>query len=465
MTGLLATELAGGRLPVGPRRAVAITTVLGAMALAVVDAGMVNVALPGLAQAFGVSPARAILVVTAYQAGMVMALLPLGALGERYGHRRVFAFSVTVFATASTAAAFAPGLPWLIAARVLQGLGGAGIMALGMALLRFTVSKGHLGRAIGWNALNVALTSAAAPALGALVLAATDWRGLFLSTLPVAVMVLAGTRALPATPRSDTPVDAASAGLNALAFALVILGAQAVTTAPWAGLACLASGGLAFLLLLRREAPRSNPMFPLDLLRGRSFRLSVLASTCCFAAQSAGLLAMPFLLQHQLHQAALTAGFYITVWPLSVAAAALVAGRLSDRLSTAWLCGLGGAALSAGLAGAGFWIDVTRPATLVPCLMLAGIGFGLFQSPNNRNMFLSAPAGRSGAAGGMQGAARVTGQTLGALAVALFFSLRSLDTAMKCSLGLAALLALCAGIVSLWRSTAVRHGGAENEGA
>src|SRR5687768_911755 len=99
----------------GARRAVAIATVLAAMTMAVLDAGMANVALPSLTREFGVSPAQSVLVVTAYQAGLVMALLPLGALGERFGHARVFALSVATFASASLVAALAPAFEWLTA--------------------------------------------------------------------------------------------------------------------------------------------------------------------------------------------------------------------------------------------------------------------------------------------------------------------------------------------------------------
>lgn len=435
----------------GPRRAVAIFTVLSAMTLAVLDAGMANIALPSIGRALDIAPANAILVITAYQAGLIMALLPLGAVGERLGHRQVFTASVALFAIASAFSAISPSLPWLVLSRFLQGIGGAGIMALGIALLRFTAPKGRLGAAIGWNALTVALASAAGPSVGAFTLSLAGWPWLFAVNLPIAVLTLVGARALPHTPRGPDPLDVTSIALSASAFATLIVAAQAATAKPQLAAVLLAASLAALVLLLRREAPKPRPLFPLDLLQCESFRLSVIASICCFAAQSAGLVALPFLLQHELRLTPLAAGSYITVWPLSVAVAALVAGRLSDRVSTAWLCAFGGAALSAGLAGAGFWTQADRPFTVLPFLALAGVGFGLFQSPNNRNMFLSAPSERIGAAGGMQGTARVSGQTLGVMAMALLFSLTTMDGALQFGFGLAALVALTAGVVSLVR--------------
>lgn len=456
------TSLASGTVPPtdvsaqslglhGRRRAVAILAVLSGMTLAVLDAGVANVALPSIGRALEIAPAKSILIVTAYQAGLIMALLPLGAAGERLGHRRVFTGSVALFGVASGFSAVCPSLPWLALARFLQGIGGAGIMALGVALLRFTVPRDRLGAAIGWNALAVALASAAGPSVGALILSMTSWPWLFAMNLPIAVLTLLGSRALPCTPRGSQKLDVLSIGLMASTFAMLILAAHCATTEPQITPGLIAAFAIAFVLLLHREAPKAQPLFPFDLLRRGSFRMSVVASVCCFAAQSSGLLALPFLLQHKLGLTLLMSGLYVTVWPLSVAVAALVAGRLSDRMSTAWLCALGGATLSVGLAGTALWAPPDRPVTLVPFLVLAGVGFGLFQSPNNRNMFLSAPADRSGAAGGTQGTARVMGQALGVLMMSSLFSLTAMEGALELGFALAALLALIAGIVSLLR--------------
>lgn len=435
----------------GRRRARAIFTVLAAMALAVLDAGMANVALPDIGRGLAVSPGESLLVVTAYQAGLIAALLPLGAIGERFGHRRVFTASIALFAVASAFSALSPSLIWLVPARFVQGVGGAGIMGLGVALLRFTVSSDRLGAAIGWNALVVALASAAGPSLGALILSMAGWPWLFAMTLPIAALALLGSRSLPVSPLRSTALDFTSMALNASVFGTLILAVQTMTSNPALAAGLILASVIALRRLLLREAPKLQPLFPLDLLRTMSVRLSVIASVCCFAAQSAGLLALPFLLHQELHLTPLTSGLYVTVWPLSVAVAAMIAGGLSDRIPTAWLCAAGGAILSAGLTGAGLLAQANQPLALLPFLALAGVGFGLFQSPNNRNLLLSAPAERSGAAGGLQGTARVTGQTAGVLIMTLLFSLTTMTQALQFGFGLAALLALAASVASLTR--------------
>jgi DHA2 family multidrug resistance protein-like MFS transporter len=141
----------------------------------------------------------------------------------------------------------------------------------------------------------------------------------------------------------------------------------------------------------------------------------------------------------------------MTAWPLTVAATAPIVGRLADRISTGLLCAAGGAILAAGLAATAFWPLNGDPRPLIGFSVLCGLGFGLFQTPNNRNMFLAAPAERSGAAGGMQGTARLIGQTAGAVLVTLLFALTSMAAAPRVAFALGAALTLAAGAVSALR--------------
>jgi len=358
---------------------------------------------------------------------------------------------VMLFTAASALCALSPSLPWLVAARFLQGLGGAAIMALGVALLRAVVPHHRLGAAIGWNALAVALSSAAGPTVGAAILSAASWPWLFAVNLPLGVVVLLAGRALPDRPGTSRRLDLISVALNAGAFAALVVGVDLLPARPLLAVALLAAAALGVAALVRREMPQEAPLIPLDLLRSGSFRMSVIASVCCFAGQTAGMVALPFYLQHGLGQDAFMTGLYMTPWPLTVAVAAPVAGRLANRIPTAWLCAVGGACLAVGLAATSLWPLRGDLLALVPLCMLCGLGFGLFQVPNNRNMLLSAPLARSGAAGGMQGTARLSGQTAGAVTMTLLFTLTSADAAPRIGLGIAAVFALAGGMVSTLR--------------
>ena len=446
----LPPEAAEDGLPT-PRRFLAAAAVLAAIVLAVLDSAIANVALPTISASLSVPAAASVWVVTGYQMALVMALLPCAALGESLGYRRVFVVGVVVFTAASALCAASPSLPWLVAARFVQGIGGAAIMSLIAALLRFTYPQRLLGTAIGWNALAVALSSAAGPTIGASILSVAGWPWLFAVNIPVGLIVLSMSPALPVTTGTGRLPDLLSVALNAAVFAPLVVGTDLMSSRPVAGGVLMAVAAAALVALVRREAPRQAPLIPLDLLRSWPFRVSVMASVCCFAAQMAGYVALPFYLEHGLGQETFATGLYMTPWPLTVAFAAPVSGRAADRVHTAILCAAGGGCLALGLALAAAWPLGHNPLPLVPFMVLAGLGFGFFQTPNNRTMLLSAPRERSGAAGGAQATARLIGQTTGAVIMALLLALLPVDQAPRIGLGVAAVLALAGGLVSMLR--------------
>jgi len=441
------------------RSAVAIASVLAAMVLVVLDAAITNVALPSIGQSLQTTPARSIWIVTAYQAALVMALFPCAALGESLGYRKVFTAGVLLFTGASVMCAWSPSLSWLVAARFLQGLGGAAVMALGVALLRVVVPDGRLGAAIGWNALAVALASAAGPTIGAAILSATSWPWIFAVNLPLGAVVLLASRALPHVTGTARPLDMLSVAINLCAFASLVIGAELLPVKPMLAAVLIATAAISLLALVEREKPKRAPLIPLDLLGSASFRISVIASVLCFAGVAAGLVALPFHLQHQLGQDVLMTGLYMTPWPLTVAVAAPLAGRLAKHVSTAWLCAAGGLLLATGLACAALMPFQGNLLPLVLFTILSGLGFGLFQVPNNQNMFMSAPRERRGAAGGMQGTARLSGQTTGAIIMTLLFTMAGVGSAPRIGLAVGAVLTLAAGLVSFIRvgSNAAAH--------
>ena len=437
-------------LPI-PRRHFATLAIMAALVLVVLDGAIANVALPTIATSLGVSAASSVWVVSGYQMALVMTLLPCAALGESLGLRRVFTGGVALFTAASLLCALSPSLPWLVAARFLQGFGGAAVMALGIALMHFTYPHRLLGAVIGWNAMVIALSAAAGPTIGSAILVLSSWPWLFAINLPVGAIVLAAALALPQPPGTGRKLDLPSAALNAVAFASLVLCVDRATSEPMLAAAMLVVSIAGFVALVRRELPRQAPLIPLDLLRSRPFRISVIASVCCFAGQMASYVALPFYLQHSLGQDAFRTGLYMTPWPLVVAIAGPISGRLADRMSNALLCAAGGAFLAMGLALAAVWPIHGSLWPLVVFLMLSGFGFGIFQTPNNRNMLLSAPRERSGAAGGMQGTARLLGQTAGAVIMTLLFTLTSSAAAPRIGLAVSAVLALAGGLVSAMR--------------
>jgi DHA2 family multidrug resistance protein-like MFS transporter len=433
----------------GIRQRASAIAVLAAMSLVVLDAGLVNVALPTIAGSLNETPGEAILIVSAYQTALVMGLLPCAHLAERFGYRRLFIGGLASFSAASILCAFAPSLPMLVAARALQGFGGAAVMALGIALLRFALGPHRLGAAIGWNALNVALCSAAAPVLGVLILSVGPWPWLFLAKLPVAALALAAAVALPRVEPTRRSVDVPAILLLGSAAALVLVAAESAIAHPFAA-ALLASAAIASAaLLIGRERARPAPLLPVDLLALRPVRVSVAASICCFAGQSAGLLALPFYLQTGLDHGPTSIGLVMVCWPLAVAATSWFAARLADRFGSALPCVAGGLVLASGLLLSALWPVRDSIAPLAIAAALGGLGFGLFQVPNNRTLFLTAPPERSAAAGGLQGSARLVGQTFGALVMGLLFASLSDMVGPRVGLAVGSAFAVAAAMVSM----------------
>jgi len=436
-----------------PRRYWAIATIVLAISMSVLDSSIANVALPSIARDFHASNAASIWVINAYQIAILATLLPLASLGEIVGYRRISQAGLLVFTLASLACAFAPSLPTLSAARVVQGLGAAGIMSVNAALVRFTYPQRLLGRAIGINAFAVAVSAAIGPTIAAAVLAIAHWRWLFGINGPIGLVTfIIALRALPATPTSPRRRNYVGVLLNVATFAFLIGGVQTLAHESKQALAALqlAAAGVFGFALVRHEINRPAPIIPFDLLKIRMFSLSVATSIASFVAQMAGLVALPFEIQQRIGRSAVETGLLMTPWPVAVAIAAPIAGRLADRYPAGILGGLGLLLLAAGLAALALFPVGGSAADFIWRMALCGLGFGFFQSPNNRTLLLSAPRSRSGAAGGMLATARLLGQSLGAAAVAILFRVYP-DTGSNVVLWVAAAVAVGAALISVAR--------------
>ena len=435
-----------------PRRYWAIAVIILAIAMSVLDSTIVNVALPSIAREFAASPEASVWVVNAYQLAILTLLLPLAALGEIVGYRRVSQAGMALFTAASLGCALAPSLLTLSIARVLQGVGAAGIMSVNPALVRYTYPQRALGRAVGINALAVAVAAALGPTLAAGVLAIADWRWLFGINVPVGLVTLAiSLRALPSSDTARRRLNYGGALLYALALALSLSGLQALAhdAATAAAVVQILAGVLLGWLLLRHERGRSAPLVPFDLLARPIFALSLATSVCSFMAQMCAFVALPFEIQRFGHSAVAT-GLLMTPWPLALACVAPIAGRLADRHPAGILGGIGLLLLSLGLALLALYPPQGPPLWFLARMALCGLGFGLFQAPNNRTILAAAPRARTGAAGGMLSTARLSGQTLGAAGVALLFRAGGIEGA-HLALWLACVLALAGATASLAR--------------
>lgn len=408
------------------RRRWAILAIFTALAMAALDTAIANIALPAIAADLNTTPADVIWVVNVYQIAMVATLLPLAALGEIVGHQRIYFGGLLLFTLASLVCALAWSLPSLLVARVLQGLGAAGVMSVNTALVRFVYPSRLHGRGFGNNALVVATAFTIGPALASGILAVASWPWLFAINIPFGVAaMLIGMKTLPQTPRAAHTFDFPGALLTSISLCLFIVGiGSAAHGASAAVVAVELVGAVIFgAVLIRRQAGHPAPMLPVDLFRRPMFSLSVATAVCSFAVQGLAFVSLPFYFEDVLHRTPVETGFFMTPWSVVVGIMAPIAGRLSDRHSAGMLGGLGLLMLGIGMALLAMLPPSPSVFDIVWRMAICGCGFGFFQSPNMKAIMSSAPDGRGGGASGIVATARLIGQTTGAALAALCFAL------------------------------------------
>ena len=439
----------------GAPRYAAIAAITFGVGLSVLDGTVANVALPSIAADLGVSAADSIWVVNSYQLATVISLLSLSALGDMAGYRRVYLAGLCVFLFGSVWCMACGSLASLIAARVVQGFGSAALASVNTSLIRVIYPKRLLGRGMGINAMVVALSSVAGPSVAAAVLSVASWPWIFAVNIPVCLSALVlSFRYLPPNPerRHAASLDWRSGILNALTFGLFIASVEGYAHGVGgAMIAVMAAASLfAGRMLWRRQRGQEYPLLPVDLLRIPIFTLSICTSICSFLAQMLAMVSLPFFLQVKMGYDEASCGLLLTAWPAAVMLTAPLAGRLVEKVHAGILGGAGLAVFSAGLFSLYLMPSSAEWGNIAWRLAVCGVGFALFQSPNNSIIIASSPQRRSGSASGMMATARLLGQSCGAACVALLFHLFPQQGTDMC-LVMAGCVAAAACVLSLSR--------------
>ena len=411
-------------LPV-PRRYWSVAVMMLGITITVFDSSMSNVALPAISAALGIPASQSVWVVLAYSLTVVGCLLPLSAVAERVGFRRLYGLGMAIFLVSSVSAALSTSMMQLVVSRVGQGLGSAMLMCLFGGILRNTYPLSKLAAGISLNSFTVGITAVVGPTMGAMMLQWFSWQAIFLVNIPLGLLTYFGLRYLPDIPRRAGPFDWTACGLSAALFATALYGLETLGREPLQALLCLVFATLIAWVLLRRSWGQPAPVVPVDLLRIRSIGYSVAASAFFFAAQMAAFVSLPFYFKAVYGASYAQVGLYLGAWAIGGALMAPVSAYMSARFPVAVLCALGSIAMICGLAGLLLMPTSVGQPGLMGCMFLAGVGFGFFQTPNNRAMLGGIPRHRSGAAGGMQATTRVFGQGVGTAFVGVAFQLSS----------------------------------------
>ena len=403
-------------------RWVLVVTVLGS-GMALLDSTVVGIALPSIDRTFHGGLGALQWVVTGYALTLAAFLLLGGSLGDRYGRRRIFSIGVVWFALASACCGLASGSAWLIAARVVQGVGGALLTPASLAIIQASFRTEDRARAIGaWSGLS-GVAAAAGPLVGGYLLAVASWRWVFFINLPLAAVVLAVTaRHVPETsdPTNTGRVDAPGAALAVLFLAGLTYGLIEAAARGWASPAVVAGLALAtvtapaFLLLEHRQA---RPMLPLALFRVRQFSGANAVTFAVYAALGGALFLLPIELQLVAHYSPLASGLALLPLTFVMLLFSARSGQLSARIGPRLQMTFGPFVVGAGLV---LLTRATQPGgyftQVFPAVLLFAVGLATVVAPLTATAMGAAPAEHSGVASAVN---NVVARAAGLLAVAL----------------------------------------------
>lgn len=353
---------------VAPRGAQAV--LLLSMLLASLGTSIANVGLPAMSDAFAAPFPKVRLVVVAYLVGLTATVLVAGRLGDRFGLKPMLLIGMAAFTASAVLCGLSGNLPLLIAARAMQGIGAAFLMTLSLALARQIAPSHRVGRAMGLIASASALGTAVGPALGGLLLAAFDWRSLFLAQVP--------------------------AGLLATLMAALLLPANAAA-----------------------ETKQRSPAFlwqNVDQMMGLALNLAV------SAVMMTTLVVGPFLLTGPLGLTSVSVGLVMAIGPIVSTLTGLPSGRLVDRWGSRPAVSLGLAILAAGALGFALLPERLGLTGYILAVALLTPGYQLFQSGNTTATLADAPPEARGIISGLLGLSRNLGLVLGAWGLGAVFS-------------------------------------------
>ena len=396
-----------------------------AMLLSSLGTSVANVALPTLEETFGASFGAVQWVVLAYLLAVTTLVVGAGRLGDLVGRRRLLVAGIATFTAVSALCAAAPALWMLVAARAVQGIGAAAMMALTLAVVAETVPRGRTGAAMGLLGSTSAIGTALGPSLGGALIAGPGWRAIFLVNVPLGLLALhLAHRHLPTDrerPAADrVRVDVAGTALLAVALGAYALAMTAGGGGPLAAGLLVAVAAAALLALAERRA--QAPLISAAMLRDGALRAGLATSAIVSTVMMATLVVGPFHLSRALGLGPAPVGLVMSAGPAVVAVSGVPAGRIADRLGArpvtlAGLAGMAAGTLLLALLPARFGV-----AGYLGPIVVVTLGYALFQTANNTAVMAGAPADLRGVTSGMLNLSRNIGLVTGASVMGTVFA-------------------------------------------
>lgn len=383
----------------------------------------INVALPVIALQFRIDAILQTWIPTAFLLAAAIFAVPFGRLSEIYGMKRIFIYGNIIFTLASLLSALSPSAVALIIFRAIQGVGSAMIFVTGLAILTRVFPPMERGKAIGINTAAVYIGLSLGPVLGGFLTRFLGWQSIFLVTIPLTLLVLAvtvfrirGEWADAAGERFDVPGSIT----YCIFLFLLMYGFSALP--DMIGAIMILMSVVAFLVFLRMELASGSPVFNVRLFKNLRFAFSSLAALINYSATFAVSLLLSYHLQYIKGLDPGSSGLILVTQPVVMALVAPLAGRASDRFNPQTLAGLGMAIISVALISLSLLGRGTPVAMIILSLLILGLGFGLFSSPNTNAIMGSVERRDYGIASATVSSMRLIGQAFSIGIVTLIFA-------------------------------------------
>lgn len=414
------------------------------MLLSSLGTSVANVALPTLAEHFGAAFQQVQWVVLAYLLAITTLIVSAGRLGDMAGRRRLLLAGIAVFTLASILCGLAPSLAALIAARAMQGLGAAAMMALALAFVTSAVPKEKTGRAMGLLGTMSAIGTALGPSLGGVLIAALGWRAIFLVNLPLGMAAfLLAYRHLPAD-RRETAAGRSGFDVTGTVFLALTLAAYGLAMTIGRGhfgvvnAGLLAGTAVGAALFLLAETKAASPLIRLATFRNAQLSASLAVNALVSTVMMATLVVGPFYLSRGLGLDAALVGGIMSVGPVLSALSGVPAGRLVDRLQAGPTVVAGLTAMGAGAIALSILPELIGAAGYIAAIVLLTPGYQLFQAANNTAVMMDVPPDRRGVVSGMLTLSRNLGLITGAAGMGAVYAFASATTEVAVAAPMAA---------------------------
>ncbi len=384
----------------------------------------VNIALPSIQQAYGASAVWLSWVATSYLLSSAVFLVPAGKMGDIWGRKRILVLGTWIFFLSTILCPLAPTMPFFILLRSVQGAGGSLMLTMGMAILTSVFPAAERGKALGVNVASIYLGSSAGPFFGGLLIAAFGWASIFfVNALLGAVSIILLKTRVPFEWRegSSKRLDLPGCFVYGASLVAVMYGASILPSAG--GVFLLAAGGGLFAVFIVRMLRSEDPLFEIRLFSGnRVFAFSNVAALINYAATYSVAFLLSLYLQYIKGMSPSEAGVVMVTQPLLQAYLTPYTGKLSDRIEPGLLASGGMLSTALGLTVFAFLGRETPMAFIFSALVLLGLGFAFFSSPNTNAIMGSVPSKFYGAASGSVGTMRVLGQMTSMAVITVVFA-------------------------------------------